>query len=96
MSKPDKSSPWLPAEYEIADAAALQALERGEANDEQQRRALKWIIERACGTYDMSFRPGPDGSRNTDFAEGKRYVGLTLVKMLKINLSLLRRKENVS
>ena len=85
MSKPPLSSPWLPAPYIKADIVALQALERGEAEPDQQKRVLKWMIERLCRTYDPSFIPHSD--RESDFAEGRRYVGLQLVKLININLA---------
>lgn len=91
MDKPPKSSPWLPPEYDLADTAAIQALARGDANAEQQPRALKWIVEALCRTYDLSFRA--DSHRETDFAEGKRFVGLQIVKHTKLNTQLLR-KDN--
>ena len=87
-------APWKPAGYAVADAAALQALQRGDATPDQQRRALRWWIEKACGTYDMSFRPGAeDGRRDTDFAEGRRFPGLQTVKLLNANLDAMRRDE---
>lgn len=87
--------PWSPVSYEAADAAAIQALLVGNATADQQKRALKWIVESACGTYDQSFYPGADeGRRNTDFAEGRRFVGNTIVKMTRVNVSSLRRKED--
>lgn len=46
--------------------------------------ALRWIIETAAGTYDMSFRAGPDGERETTFAEGRRFVGNQIIKQLKL------------
>lgn len=80
-----RQGPWAPAKYDPADVRAIQELERGEATPEQQKRALKWIIESVSGTYDVTHWPGDDGERNTSFANGKRYVGLTIVKMLKLN-----------
>ena len=82
-------APWKPPAYEPADAGALQALQRGNATAEQQKRAVAWIINGACATYDLSYRPGEEGRRDTDFAEGRRFVGLQLVKMLKLKLGLL-------
>lgn len=96
MRKPDKHSPWLPPDYELADATALQAIHRGEANADQQKRALKWLIELAAATYQPSYRSGPDGERDTCFAEGRRFVGLEIVKMLKLNVSTLRRNDELS
>ena len=80
--------PYLPAHCEPADVSAIQALERGGANEEQQKRALAWIVNIVCATYDQSYRPS--SPRDTDFAEGKRWVGNTIVKMLKLNASKLR------
>jgi hypothetical protein len=84
--------PWKPSEWEIADAAAIQALGRGTASEEQQKRALQFIVNTLAGTYDGSFRPGPDGERVTSFAEGKRHVGLQLVKLANINLSAFKKQ----
>ena len=83
---------YLPPKADKADTAALQALARGEASTEQQKRALRWIIEAAAATYDQSYRPD---THETAFAEGRRFVGNTLVKELKINLlNLKERKSN--
>lgn len=83
-------APWLPTKWELADAAAIQAVARGEANPEQQRRAIAWVVEQCAGYYDVSFRPGPGGDRETAFAEGKRWVGAQVVKLTKVALSKLR------
>jgi hypothetical protein len=77
--------------WELADASAIQALHRGDADADQQKRALKFIIEDICKTYDMSYRP--DNPNDTTFAEGKRYVGNEIIRMIKMNLSALRRKD---
>lgn len=87
-------APWKPVAYHLADAGALQALLRGDASADQQQRALKYVIEAIAGTYEVSYRPGEEGRRDTDFAEGRRYVGLQIVKLLKLNLAALRREEN--
>lgn len=83
-------APWKPAAFEDADAAALQALARGSASSDQQKRALDWIVLKACATYDLSYRP--DSERDTAFAEGRRSVGLQIVKLVKLKLGLLRRE----
>ena len=90
----DEHSPWLPPAYEDADVVAVQALAKGIANLDQQKRAFAWIIERAAGTYDMSYRPGGlEGERDTIFAEGRRFVGNQLVKMTKLRIGQPRRSE---
>jgi hypothetical protein len=47
----------------------------------QQRLVWEWLMF-VTGQDDISFRPGLDGQRETDFAEGKRFVGQQLRKML--------------
>ena len=68
-------------EYELADITALQALERGEADEAQQQRALKWIVNNAAATYEVAWNP--DNERASSFESGRRYVGLEIIKMLK-------------
>jgi hypothetical protein len=86
VKKPPVVHPWHPAPYDDADTYAVKALAAGVANEGQQKRALEWIINTLCGTYDLSFRPGADGDRETAFAEGKRHIGLQLVKQVKLIL----------
>jgi len=85
--------PWKPCKWEPADYVALQALERGEANEDQQKRALKWLIEVACMTYQPTHYPD---QRDTDFANGRRYVGLKIVEALHINVGEILRRKNVN
>lgn len=89
----EENAPWLPATYDLADVGALQALGRGDASPDAQQRALRWIIEKAAGTYEPSYRPGEDGERDTAFAEGRRHVGLQIVKLLKLNLQAMRKDK---
>lgn len=90
-SPPGPPKPWQPYLFEAADASAVQALARGEASADQQRRVLELVIHRLSCTYDLSYRP--DSTRDTDFAEGKRSVGLQLVKLTAINIGELERRE---
>jgi hypothetical protein len=61
-----------PAGCDDADHYALKSL--------QQRRALKWIVEKAAGAYDQPYRPGaPD---ETAFACGRMFVGQQIVHQL--------------
>lgn len=87
----NKSAPWLPVKYLKRHAAAIQAVARGDASEHQQRIFTEYLVNDLCGTYDLSFRP--DSTRDSDFAEGRRFVGLQLVKLMKINLSII--KEDV-
>lgn len=86
--------PWTPAQYRKSDAYAFKALQRGDATAEQQKAVLYWLIHNCADTYNMSFRPGGvEGQRETDFAEGKRFVGNQIVKLVNIDVSLLK-EEN--
>lgn len=90
----EAAAPWKPAAYELADATAIQALARGEANADQQRRALDWIIYGACRLRDEPYRPGgTDGERDTAFALGQANVGRQIAKLVTLQLAALRRTE---
>ncbi|BES72168.1 hypothetical protein RE428_31860 [Marinobacter nanhaiticus D15-8W] len=91
MSKPDKSAACFPPEWEPADVRAIQSLASGEATPDMQKRALDFLINKACLTYDLSYRPGSD--RETTFAEGRRFVGLQIVKLLHINLAAIKQAK---
>jgi hypothetical protein len=83
--------PTRPAEYVADDVAALHALATGSASAEQQVRALRWIVEAAADAYGLSFRAGDQSS--TAFAEGRRFVGLQVVKMTKMPIAPIRARE---
>lgn len=80
------------SKWENYHVSALQALSRGEANPEQQKLALQYIINNVCLTYDMPYRP--ESSRDTDFLLGRMYAGQQIVKLLKINLNKIKEKND--
>ncbi len=84
------NGPQVPAEYDDADIMAIQALMQGNAEPEQQQRALRWIIEQASGTYEFQYYPT---DRDTSFALGRAFVGQQVVKLSKMSTRLLRRGE---
>lgn len=88
---PKQFQPWHPTPYDTREAAAFQALQAGKANDYQQQLALKWLIEKCCGTYETQYFA--DNPRNTDFALGKRWVGQQLVKLLNLKLGLIKKDQ---
>lgn len=80
-----KKDPWAPADYDDDLIYAVRAVNLGQANEGQQRLVWSWVmyLTGAGDEFaDLSFRPGPQGDRDTTFAEGKRFVGLQLRKML--------------
>lgn len=81
------ATPKLPpvlqtADFDKADAISLQAVAGGYADEHQQRRAMEWIIFKACAFNDVSFR---DTDRETSFAEGKRFVAQQINALLTHN-----------
>ena len=91
LKKGDVLHAWEPAKYELGDITAVQAVANGEADAHQQKRALDWIIKQVCWTYELSYRP--ESERDTAFAEGRRFVGLQIVKALHMNTSVMKRTE---
>ena len=74
-------------EYAYADAAAIQAVFEGRADEHQQRRAMRFIVDEIADTYNLPYRPGPDGDRETCVAAGRMFVGQALVTISKLNLA---------
>lgn len=72
----------------------MQRLAAGTANAIEQKRAMKWILT-CTGVLDQAFRPGgEDGRRDTDFALGKQSIGLQIMKLARVNLSLIKGEEH--
>lgn len=77
--------PWQLPPIDAADIFALQALANGNANAVQQKRALEFVVSGLAEEHRMSFYPGgDDGRRASDFAEGKRWVGSQIRRILKL------------
>ena len=79
-----KAHPYEPATWDDDIVFAFRSFVAGKANEGQQ--ALVWkYIQYVCGVgeyTDLSWRPGGlEGDRETSFAEGKRFVGLQLMKL---------------
>lgn len=91
----DEHAPWKPVAYEPADVVAIQALMQGTAEPEQQKRAMRWIVEQAAGAYDLAYRPGgEEGRRDTDFALGRAFVGSQILKLNRLNAMNLRKRDD--
>ena len=73
--------------YDLKVVGSIQAIYR----TPKGKRALEHIVNVLAGTYDQSYRPGSE--RDTAFAEGRRFVGLQLVKLIKLNMQLLKDKH---
>lgn len=85
-----KPEPWLPPDYDESTIYAVRALMTGTANDGQQKLVWSYFMYLTGASEefaDLSFRPGPQGERATVFAEGRRFVGLMLRKLLRPELT---------
>jgi hypothetical protein len=92
MTTPKKRvPPYFMCAWDVVDAAAIQALQRGEATPAQQQNFLKWLIQQAAGAYEGTFHPESD--RASAFAEGRRFVGLQCVKLLAINTKIFVKRD---
>jgi len=93
--KPRPSKPlqtWAPADWSNADVAALQALARGVANEGQQKRALDYIVNTLGLTYEHTY--SPTSERDSCHAQGRRYVGLQIVKLVNMPAHLLKKTKD--
>lgn len=87
---------WLPPDYEVPDIGALKALAEGVASEGQQKRALRWILDKACGRLDGTpFRSDADGGeRETAFDLGRRFVAEQIVKMVTYDTTAMEKLKH--
>ena len=77
-----QTNPLLAPDFIEADIQALRAVAGGYAEEDQQKRAIIFIVNNICGTYDCAFRPG-GSDRETNLALGKQRAGQILVHLLQ-------------
>jgi hypothetical protein len=73
--------PDAPAEYDRQIMSAVTAFMQGLASEGQQVMVRDWILHNVCQVDGQAYYRGPDGDRDTVFAQGKRYVANSLRKM---------------
>jgi hypothetical protein len=86
-----KSLPWLPSDYTDEVVMAVRAVFEGKANAAQQQTFFRWLMYATTASEefaDLSFRPADKGGTDAMiFAEGKRFVGIQIRKMLRPELT---------
>ncbi len=87
-----KNATWMTASYELADASALKALAVGQANPEQQIRALMWIMQTACLARDWAYRPGANDG-DTNIGLGRQFVAHQIQHLISLPIGAMRRNE---
>jgi len=75
------ADPWCPIQlkpsFRKSYAVLTKGLFAGTLDAEGQQQFVHFLIYDLCDAYDLSYRPGgEEGRRNSDFAEGKRFIGL--------------------
>ncbi|WP_447867244.1 hypothetical protein [Rahnella bonaserana] len=87
----------IPPPYEPYDWAenlpfvyALKAMKEGKATEDQQHLILKEMMN-ISGYYDLSYRPNSD--RDTSFAEGKRFIGAQIVKLVNLTADVIEKSK---
>jgi hypothetical protein len=77
----------MPPDHDESVVYAVRAIATGTANDGQQLlfwRYLNYVCASSDEFQDMSFRPAEHGGdRDTCFAEGKRFAGAMIRKLLR-------------
>jgi len=93
-----RQKPGVPPAFRINDPIteqeifALRAVERGEADPNQQKLALRLILLKLCGTYDQEFVPSH--ADQSAFRGGRGFVGKTAMKLLKADIDILLGDEH--
>jgi len=81
-------SPWEDCKtWTRVNAADLQALQRGDATDIQQKRALNFLINEVCALPYLA--RNPKSQSDTDFALGKQSVAHFIVRLMRLNIGQL-------
>lgn len=82
--------PYAATQFEDYHVYAIKALEKGAATPEQQKLFLHLLLNGVCQTYNLSYHP--NNERDSCFAEGKRFVGLEIVRALNKDMTKKREK----
>ena len=86
-------NPWEPHPLTKYDCYAVRALMEGKASEGQQRRIWELLFA-MTGARDLEFRPGgEEGRRASDFASGKRFIGLQLAKIITLPASVVEKLD---
>lgn len=78
-------------DWEMADASAIKALHAGTADAQQQKRAVDWLLKKACALPEWPYQPGMN-DRDTNVALGRQFVGHMFMKLVQVNLAAVTRR----
>lgn len=78
---------WKTVPFELADAKALQQLAAGEADEAQQKRALRWIVNNAGMLGKSTYVPDEHGgARDSTLGQGRQFVAVQTMRLVTTNL----------
>ena len=78
-------APYNPPKLSSEIVYAVKALFNGKANEREQGIFTQWLIAEVCRKDDMPWFPGGlEGDRDTSFANGRRFVALSVLKPLNM------------
>ena len=77
IAKPD---PLVFPDHQYEDVMALKAVYQGRATENQQIRAINWIIKKAANIAGNGYDPDRDTA--IIFNDGRRFVGQVLVDLI--------------
>ena len=78
-------------DWELGDASAIKALQAGTADAIQQRRALDWILKKACALPEWPYVPGDANATHVHL--GRQLAGHMIMKLLQMNMATAQRRE---
>jgi hypothetical protein len=81
-----RPEPHKPPYHDDEIVLAIRAWSMGTATPEQQKlswRYLMYVAKASDEFQDLSYRPGDKGTLATAFAEGSKFVGLMIRKLLR-------------
>jgi hypothetical protein len=92
----DSNRKPMPEEFRLApltkqEVQAIKALKRGDADQYQQRLALKTIVNKFSRAQDLLYIPGNHDA--TAFINGRAFVGAQILKHLNLPLRVLVTEE---
>lgn len=85
MARKREGLPHEPVDLKEEELVAVQGALKTLHADPKHAVAMRFIMERLCGLYDNTYRPGGlEGDRASAFAAGRQYVGQQMRKFINL------------
>lgn len=81
---------WSRCEVSYPEAMAIKAMAANNANEDQQKVFMKWLLSRASNILSLGF--DPDNERASVFENGRRFVGLKINEVIGNPAEFYKRK----